>query len=148
PARTDAARRLFRRPVAGRPVHRPRDRPEARLSALREACVQLAQAAGAAILQVYARDFEVELKGDDSPLTMADLAAHRIIVDGLRALAPDVPVLSEEDADIPWDVRRTWTRHWLVDPLDGTREFVKKNGEFTVNIALVEDGVPVLGVVH
>jgi 3'(2'), 5'-bisphosphate nucleotidase len=117
------------------------------LSALREACVQLAQDAGAAILQVYARDFAVEFKDDDSPLTQADLASHRIIVDGLRALAPAVPILSEEDADIPWEVRRTWTRHWLVDPLDGTREFVKKNGEFTVNIALIEDGVPVLGVV-
>ena len=118
------------------------------MSGLREACLRLATEAGAAILQVYAQDFAVEHKDDRSPLTQADLASHRIIVAGLRALAPDIPVLSEEDADIPWSVRRGWERHWLVDPLDGTREFVKKNGEFTVNIALVEHGVPVLGVVY
>ncbi len=118
------------------------------MSILRQGCIDLSVAAGAAILQVYAQDFPVEFKADDSPLTQADLAAHRIIVAGLQALAPDIPVLSEEDADIPWSVRRTWTRHWLVDPLDGTREFVKKNGEFTVNIALIEDGRPVLGVVY
>ena len=118
------------------------------MNGLRTACIELARAAGAAILEVYAQDFAVEHKDDASPLTQADLASHRIIVDGLRALAPDIPVLSEEDADIPWSVRRGWNRHWLVDPLDGTREFVKKNGEFTVNIALVEDGVPVLGVVY
>ena len=118
------------------------------MSGLREGCVALSLAAGAAILEVYAQDFPVEMKADDSPLTQADMAAHRIIVAGLRSLAPDIPVLSEEDADIPWSVRRTWARHWLVDPLDGTREFVKKNGEFTVNIALIEDGRPVLGVVY
>ena len=115
---------------------------------LREACIELSLAAGAAILEVYAEDFPVEMKADDSPLTQADLASHRIIVAGLHALAPDIPVLSEEGADIPWSVRRTWNRHWLVDPLDGTREFVKKNGEFTVNIALIENGRPVLGVVY
>ena len=115
------------------------------MSALREACVELARRAGDAIMAVYARDFDVEFKGDDSPLTQADLASHHVIVDGLRALAPDIPVLSEEDAGIAWETRRGWARHWLVDPLDGTREFVKKNGEFTVNIALVEDGRPVLG---
>ncbi len=118
------------------------------MSELREACLRLATGAGAAILAVYAQDFEVEHKDDASPLTQADLASHRIIVEGLRTLTPDIPVLSEEDADIPWSVRRTWNRHWLVDPLDGTREFVKKNGEFTVNIALIENGVPVLGVVY
>ncbi|WP_374473625.1 3'(2'),5'-bisphosphate nucleotidase CysQ [Arenimonas sp.] len=118
------------------------------MTALREACIGLAREAGAAILAVYAQDFSVETKDDDSPLTQADLASHRIIVAGLRALAPEIPVLSEEDAGIPWETRRQWPRHWLVDPLDGTREFVKKNGEFTVNIALVEDGRPVLGVVY
>ena len=118
------------------------------MTALREACVELARDAGQAIMAVYARDFEVEFKGDDSPLTQADMASHHVIVDGLRALAPDIPVLSEEDAGIAWETRRGWGRHWLVDPLDGTREFVKKNGEFTVNIALVEDGRPVLGVVY
>lgn len=118
------------------------------MSALREACIALSREAGDAILAVYAQDFDVVSKDDASPLTQADLASHHIIVAGLRALAPDIPVLSEEDAGIAWSERRTWTRHWLVDPLDGTREFVKKNGEFTVNIALIEDGKPVLGVVY
>jgi 3'(2'), 5'-bisphosphate nucleotidase len=107
----------------------------------------LARRAGAAILEVYADSFAVETKSDDSPLTAADMASHRIIVAGLRALTPDIPVLSEESATIDWDVRRGWDRYWLVDPLDGTREFVKRNGEFTVNIALIENHVPVLGVV-
>ncbi|MFN3842104.1 MAG: 3'(2'),5'-bisphosphate nucleotidase CysQ [Rehaibacterium terrae] len=115
---------------------------------LRAGCIALAREAGVAILAVYRREFDVVAKDDRSPLTEADLAAHRLIVAGLSALTPDIPVLSEEGADIPWGVRRQWHRHWLVDPLDGTREFVKKNGEFTVNIALVEDGVPVLGVVY
>ena len=118
------------------------------MTALREACIGLAREAGAAILAVYAQDFSVETKDDDSPLTQADLASHRIIVAGLRALAADIPVLSEEDAGIPWETRRQWPRHWLVDPLDGTRELVKKNGEFTVNIALLDDHEPVLGVVR
>lgn len=118
------------------------------MSELREACLQLAIAAGAAILAIYRQDFAVEAKADDSPLTQADLAAHRLLLEGLRRLTPDLPVLSEEGADIPWATRRQWTRYWLVDPLDGTREFVKKNGEFTVNIALIDDAAPVLGVVH
>ena len=113
----------------------------------RERLLQLACDAGDAIMHVYARDFAVETKQDDSPLTAADLAAHRILCDGLAALTPDIPVLSEEAADIPWATRRAWTRLWLVDPLDGTREFVKKNGEFTVNIALIEDHEPVMGVI-
>ena len=118
------------------------------MSALREGVVALVRDAGAAILQVYARDFAVEAKDDHSPLTEADLAAHRILVAGLQALAPDIPVLSEEAAGIPWEQRRGWSRYWLVDPLDGTREFVKKNGEFTVNVALIDGHRPVLGVVH
>lgn len=109
-------------------------------------CV-LARRAGAAILEVYAGSFAVEHKADDSPLTAADMASHRVIVDGLRELTPDIPVLSEESRDIPREVRRGWDRYWLVDPLDGTREFVKRNGEFTVNIALIEHHAPVLGVV-
>lgn len=111
------------------------------------AVIDLALAAGAAIMRVYAGDFSVAQKDDRSPLTAADLASHHLIVDGLRALTPGLPVLSEESADIPWHERRRWSRYWLVDPLDGTREFVKKNGEFTVNIALVEGDAPVLGVV-
>ncbi|HJU26675.1 MAG TPA: 3'(2'),5'-bisphosphate nucleotidase CysQ [Rhodanobacteraceae bacterium] len=107
----------------------------------------LARRAGAAILEVYADSFAVETKSDNSPLTAADMASHRIIVAGLRELTPDIPVLSEESKTIDWDERRKWERYWLVDPLDGTREFVKRNGEFTVNIALIENNAPVLGVV-
>jgi 3'(2'), 5'-bisphosphate nucleotidase len=108
----------------------------------------IAQRAAAAILDVYESEFAVEHKDDRSPLTAADLAAHRSIVDGLRALTPELPILSEESAAIAWDERRQWSRYWLVDPLDGTREFVKRNGEFTVNIALIDIDQPVLGVVQ
>lgn len=110
--------------------------------------LQLARQAGRAILDIYEQDFQVELKADQSPLTAADLASHHTIVAGLAALTPDIPVLSEESASLPYDTRRQWQRYWLVDPLDGTREFVKRNGEFTVNIALIEDGRAVFGVVH
>lgn len=113
-----------------------------------DAISAIARAAGEEILAVYARDFEVTEKADASPLTQADLAAHRRIVSRLPELGGGLPVLSEESADIAWSERRAWSRYWLVDPLDGTREFVKKNGEFTVNIALVERGRPVLGVVY
>lgn len=116
---------------------------------LREGVIALAHDAAAAILGIYDSDFAVQHKDDDSPLTAADLAAHRCIVDGLGRLTPDIPVLSEESAhEIPTAQRRQWQRLWLVDPLDGTREFVKRNGEFTVNIALIEDGVAVFGVVQ
>ena len=114
---------------------------------LREAVIAIAREAAAAILAVYENTFEVESKTDSSPLTAADLAAHRIIVEGLERLTPDVPVLSEESAGVPWDTRRHWATYWLVDPLDGTREFVKRNGEFSVNIALVYQGAPTFGVV-
>lgn len=117
--------------------------------ALLEPVCLLARAAGAAIMDVYRQaDFGVVSKDDASPLTQADLAAHEIIRAGLARLTPDLPLLSEEAADIDWDTRRQWQRYWLVDPLDGTKEFIKRNGEFTVNIALIEDGVPVLGVVY
>lgn len=109
--------------------------------------IAVARAAAAEILKVYDSDFDVVRKDDASPLTAADLAAHRCIVDGLGALTPDVPVLSEESTGITEDQRLRWRRLWIVDPLDGTREFVKRNGEFTVNIALVEDGVATFGVV-
>ena len=115
---------------------------------VREGVIAIAHTAAAAIMAVYARDFEVERKADASPLTEADLAAHHGIVAGLAALTPDIPVLSEESSAAAFDARRGWTRYWLVDPLDGTREFVKKNGEFSVNIALVEDGVAVFGVIQ
>lgn len=110
--------------------------------------LDIARAAGQAILKVYHQDFSVEQKEDDSPLTAADLASNRIIVQRLRELDPDVPILSEEGADIPYPTRSQWRQYWLIDPLDGTREFVKRNGEFTVNIALIENGRPVAGVVH
>jgi len=107
----------------------------------------IARAAGEAIMRVYASDFEVELKADRSPLTAADRAAHDIITTGLDELDESVPVLSEESNGIDLTERRRWRRFWLVDPLDGTKEFIKRNGEFTVNIALVEDTRAVLGVV-
>jgi len=116
---------------------------------LREGVIALAQDAAAAILGIYDSEFAVQHKDDDSPLTAADLAAHRCIVDGLARLTPDIPVLSEESAhEVSTAQRRQWSRLWMVDPLDGTREFVKRNGEFTVNIALIEDGVAVFGVVQ
>jgi len=111
--------------------------------------IQLAREAGDAIMHVYAgsQPMDVTRKSDDSPVTAADLAAHKVIVEGLAALSPEVPVLSEEDPP-SWAVRQNWKKYWLVDPLDGTKEFIKRNGEFTVNIALIENGKPVLGVVY
>ncbi|MBI5431143.1 MAG: 3'(2'),5'-bisphosphate nucleotidase CysQ [Nitrosomonadales bacterium] len=109
----------------------------------------IAHQAGAAIMEVYrSGDTGQTSKADSSPLTLADLAAHRVIVEALARLTPAIPVLSEEAADIPYAERTGWTRFWLVDPLDGTKEFIKRNGEFTVNIALIENGEPVLGVVY
>ncbi len=109
----------------------------------------VARAAGAAILEVYSRaDHGVETKDDDSPLTQADLAAHKLIVGELSTRYPDIPVLSEESAAVPFSERAAWARYFLVDPLDGTKEFINRNGEFTVNIALIEDGDPVAGVVY
>jgi 3'(2'), 5'-bisphosphate nucleotidase len=110
-------------------------------------CV-IARAAGEAILKVYRSDFSVEQKPDRSPLTEADLAAHHVIVNALRMLTPELPILSEESASLPWSERSSWTRYWLVDPLDGTREFVKRNGEFTVNIALIDAHKTILGIVY
>ena len=108
----------------------------------------ISREAGAAIMNIYGEDdFGVDLKDDNSPLTRADLAAHRIIVNGLEKLAPDIPILSEESEDIDYDIRSKWKRYFLVDPLDGTKEFINRNGEFTVNIALINDGIPVIGVV-
>ena len=107
----------------------------------------LARRAGERIVEIAAGSYEVSTKSDQTPLTTADMAAHHIIVDGLRALDPDLPVLSEESEEIPFAERHGWPRHWLVDPLDGTREFIRGNGEFAVNIALVEGNRPLLGVV-
>ncbi|MEM8983180.1 MAG: 3'(2'),5'-bisphosphate nucleotidase CysQ [Pseudomonadota bacterium] len=115
---------------------------------LRSAAISIARDAAAAILRVYEREFDVQAKDDQSPLTEADLAAHAIIIKGLTELTPAVPCLSEEGALPAFDERGRWHRYWLIDPLDGTKEFVNRNGEFTVNIALIEGGYPVLGVVH
>lgn len=111
--------------------------------------MEICRRAGDEILAVYGdADFDVQQKSDDSPLTRADLASHRVIVDGLTRAFPDIPVLSEESEEISFEERGQWTRYFLVDPLDGTKEFINRNGEFTVNVALIESGVPTLGVVY
>ncbi|MGB3463880.1 MAG: 3'(2'),5'-bisphosphate nucleotidase CysQ [Cyclobacteriaceae bacterium] len=117
------------------------------LKELTKVAKKAALEAGKEILEIYhGDDFDVQLKGDNSPLTKADRAAHEVIV---RYLADtEIPVLSEEGKDIPYTTRKDWKYFWMVDPLDGTKEFVKRNGEFTVNIALISDGKPVLGIVY
>jgi len=114
----------------------------------KRAVIDLANTAGVKIMAIYAHDFEVDYKDDSSPLTQADLASHHYIVDGLRELTPQIPVLSEESSEDEKRNRMSWQTYWLIDPLDGTKEFVKKNGEFTVNIALVNNHQPVFGVVY
>ena len=110
---------------------------------------RIAEEAAEAILEVYqSAEFRVDLKEDFSPLTQADLASHRHIVAGLERLVPELPVLSEESQGITYDERRHWDTFWLVDPLDGTKEFLRRNGEFTINIALIRGHRAVLGVVH
>ncbi len=115
---------------------------------LRDGVAALAHEAARRILAVYAEAFDVTRKADASPLTEADLASHRCIVDGLAALTPDIPVLSEESSDAHKARRQGWSRLWLVDPLDGTREFVKRNGEFCICIALIEGDTAVFGLVQ
>ena len=110
--------------------------------------IDIAKQAGDVIMKVYAKDFEVEFKADESPLTEADKQAHNVIVAGLEGLELNIPVLSEEGKGIAYADRKDWEYFWLVDPVDGTKEFVKKNGEFTVNIALIHKDTPVLGVVY
>lgn len=110
--------------------------------------IEIAVAAGNAILEIYSQDFNVEIKSDNSPLTVADKQANEIIVVGLKKIDSTIPIISEENKLTDFSERKNWTRCWMVDPLDGTKEFIKKNGEFTVNIALVENGIPILGVVH
>ncbi|HIG42059.1 MAG: 3'(2'),5'-bisphosphate nucleotidase CysQ [bacterium] len=116
---------------------------------LLEGISSICREAGQAILEVYDRDdFGIEIKSDQSPLTAADLAAQKIIVAGLHTLAPDIPVLSEESELISFETRQQWSRYFLVDPLDGTKEFINRNGEFTVNVALIDENRPILGVVY
>ena len=117
------------------------------INSLAQTMLRIAKKAGDKIMAIYENDFAIYEKQDTSPLTEADLAAHNVIVDALTAES-DLPILSEESADISWDERKQWQSYWLVDPLDGTKEFIKKNGEFTVNIALIENGKPTMGVVY
>lgn len=109
--------------------------------------LKIADAASEKVISIYMTDFKVDYKADESPITAADVASHRIIVEGVRNLSHDIPVLSEEGAEIPWSERKHWQRFWLIDPIDGTRDFTQRTGEFTVNIALIENGEPILGVV-
>ena len=108
----------------------------------------IAKDAGQIILEVYGGEFEVEYKENESPLTLADKRAHETIARSLQSLEEQYPILSEEGAYIPFEERKKWTHYWLVDPLDGTKEFIKRNGEFTVNIALIEGHEVILGVVY
>jgi 3'(2'), 5'-bisphosphate nucleotidase len=117
------------------------------LSSLAQSLMPIVERASAAIMQIYDGAFAVQRKDDNSPLTLADLESQRVIIEGLKRITPEIPILSEESAAAPWAERQTWRELWVVDPLDGTREFVKRNGEFTINIALVVQHEPVLGVV-
>ncbi|WP_449284979.1 3'(2'),5'-bisphosphate nucleotidase CysQ [Marinobacter sp. PE14] len=109
--------------------------------------IKVADQASERVLHIYQSDFKVNYKEDHSPITAADTAAHDIITHGLRSISRDIPILSEEGKDIPWEERKHWRRFWLVDPVDGTKDFTQRTGEFTVNIAMIEDGQPVMGVV-
>lgn len=110
--------------------------------------IVVARLAGEIILEVYETDFHIKQKEDNTPVTTADLAANELIVQKLSALTPDIPVLSEESIEIPFAERRHWKTYWLVDPLDGTRAFIDRTGEFSVNIALIHNHQPIMGVIH
>ena len=109
--------------------------------------VNISVDAGKVILNYYNENVDVIYKDDESPLTKADLASHKIITDSIKKITPDIPILSEEEF-IDWKIRKKWKKYWLIDPLDGTKEFIKKNDEFTVNIALIENNRPILGVIY
>ena len=113
-----------------------------------EEITAIAQKAGDAIMEVYEKDFHIEYKDDTSPLTEADTLSNHIICSALEAQFPNIPLLSEENKEVPYETRKSWEYYWCIDPIDGTKEFIKKNGEFTVNIALIHNVVPVLGVVY
>ena len=110
--------------------------------------LKIAEDAGKATLDIYAREFSVEEKEDRSPVTEADKKSNDIIIAALTDLYPDIPFISEETRQTPYTERKNWKHLWLIDPLDGTKEFIKKNGEFTINIALIEDQIPILGVIY
>ncbi len=117
---------------------------------LADQVVSISEQAGLAILEVYNREsgFSIESKSDNSPVTEADLAAHRVLMAGLESLLDNTPILSEESELPSFEQRSQWNRYWIIDPLDGTKEFINRNGEYTVNVALIENGKPILGVVH
>ena len=118
------------------------------LKELLDPVIQIAYQAGKVIMEVYDAGFSVEEKSDQTPVTEADMAANNVIESGLKKLTPHLPILTEETKPIPYAERKKWPRYWLIDPLDGTREFIKRNGEFTVNIALIDGDESVLGVVY
>ncbi len=113
-----------------------------------ESLIEIAIDAGDSIMKIYDTDFNHEKKQDNSPLTIADLRSNEIICNSLKSLTPEIPILSEENSYVPFKERFLWNEYWLIDPLDGTKEFIKKNGEFTVNIALIRNNEPVFGVIN
>ena len=113
-----------------------------------EVIVAIAKEAGDAIMKIYIRDFQIDYKDDKSPLTEADTKSNEIICDALEKAYPEIPLLSEENKEVAYNDRKDWEYYWCIDPIDGTKEFIKKNGEFTVNIALIHNDTPVLGVVY
>jgi len=113
-----------------------------------EKLIKISKEAGEGILEVYSTDFTYEIKEDLSPITKADMLSHNIIYEQLKLITPDIPILSEENSDIPFSIRSLWKQYWLIDPLDGTKEFINRNGEFTVNIALIKNNRPVFGLIH
>ncbi|MEY3089756.1 MAG: 3(2),5-bisphosphate nucleotidase CysQ [Pseudomonadota bacterium] len=113
-----------------------------------EAIKQIALEAGRAIMKIYQEDFSIAYKNDQSPLTEADLRSNEIICSSLEKLYPSIPILSEENKEIAYEIRKNWAYYWCIDPIDGTKEFIKKNDEFTVNIALIENNAPIIGVVY
>ena len=117
---------------------------------LLKSIIDLAERAGKDIINIYNNsiDYNITYKSDSSPLTAADKASNKTICDGLEKITPDIPIISEEGKDISYSKRKTWKTFWLIDPLDGTKEFINKNGEFSVNIALIDNNVPIMGVVH
>ena len=103
--------------------------------------------AGEIILDFYNKNLDITFKNNETPLTQADLASNKFITDSIKKMSPNIPILSEEEF-VAWNIRKEWKKYWLIDPLDGTKEFIKKNGEFTVNIALIENSRPILGVIY
>ena len=119
------------------------------IASLAPQLIQISRTAGKSILAFYhQKDVGIQTKKDDTPVTNADLAANQVIINNLMDLSTGYPLLSEESEHMPWQERKNWQRYWLIDPLDGTKEFINRNGEFSVNIALIENNYPLLGVVH